>query len=184
MKRANQLLVKPEPKPSAQTVTLCDQSTAKLAALNRLVSGLMARSDLSTHDKALIELSLMYGMRVGSLLNIKSSDIKFNGDIKVIQQKGSMPVVCRSVFNLEFWLNQRTKGIKIYEGFSRFYYYRLFMKLGLTYKFEGNKKYSCTHLGRHLVVLNSIASGDDREVYKTILGHVNEKNIEYYEKRL
>jgi uncharacterized protein YabE (DUF348 family) len=67
--------------------------------------------------------------------------------------------------------------------YSRFYYYRLFLKCGVSLSIEGNAKKSVTHAGRHLQSRILQESGIDIEENKRYIGHKSVKSTEKYAKK-
>jgi integrase len=183
MKRtANQLLTKSVPSPCAQTATLCDFPQVPLAAFYSDFDKIMTRKDIAETDKAIIELVILGGFRISSLLRLQSRDVMHDLSIMVKQDKGSSSILFTSVYCRDFWRRFKQLGMNPFYGLSRFYYYRLFIKLGLSMRFEGNKNHSVTHLGRHMRGLNLKGQNICINDKESILGHKNIKNMQYYEK--
>jgi integrase len=181
-KTANQLLIKSAIEPRAQNTGLCDINKDMISNYYTILADVVRRKDLSEQDKAFIECVLLSGARVSSVLKIRPIDIRQGGKVIIRQDKRSDIIIYQPVSLLSYWLKCREFYVIPFYGLSRFYYYRLFRKLGLYGMFEGNNKYSVTHIGRHLqgiVFRDSDLTIVDK---KKVLGHKNEKNILYYEK--
>jgi len=176
--------IKPVPKLCAQTVVLCGDQSDELAMLYGQIEVIMRRSDITVNDKAVIELSFMGGFRISSILRLSGKNVKSDGSLYIEQDKGSMSLTYTSFYCREFWFDVKKYNYRPFEGLSRYYYHRLFVKLGINKRFEGNSKQSVTHVGRHLKGLSYKNDNlTDRDKAK-ILGHKNIENLKYYEKEI
>lgn len=168
--------------PSALIATQCDMAMYPMSTIRRQVDDLMKRNDLTDADKAVIELCILAGSRISAVLKLNSRNVRNDGKITIIQDKKSLNISYQPSYSLDFWLYVKKYGLSPFDGLSRFYYYRLFVKLGLVMKFGDNKRFSATHIGRHYQALINLNSSDFDFKDNNILGHRNLKNLEYYEK--
>jgi hypothetical protein len=181
-KTANQLLIKPAIKLSAQYTTPCAFRTQPLEQRFADCEAIFARNDISFVDKACIEMSIYGGMRISSILQFSYKHVLSDLRCCVPQCKGSSNIIYIPVFTRSFVFNVRKYKLTPFEGMSRFYYYRLFKKLGLSEKFGTNNNFSVTHIGRHLQGINHRCLDSNNFDKSQVLGHKNAKNITHYEK--
>jgi hypothetical protein len=80
----------------------------------------------------------------------------------------------------EWWINADSSLLPISTVYSRFYFYRLFKRIGLYGKFGSNDNNSVTHYFRHLQGLDVQNSFNDWALTASALGHKNEKSTIYY----
>jgi len=186
-KRANNLLTQQRVNSAstlpAQTATLCDPGYQLTSAITTQLAVLMNRNDLTQADKAVIEMSLLGGLRISSILRLQGKNVLNDLSCCVLQDKGSSTVIFHSVYCRDFWRMTKDYNLVPFDGLSRYYYYRLFIKLGLNKRFEGNINHSVTHLGRHIKGLVYKSQKMTEIEKQRLLGHKNIKNLQYYEKQ-
>jgi len=133
----------------AQSTTLCATRIDLEASVRNVYSLLKNNSDISMTDKAVIELQLISGARIGSVLQIKATDVSEIGQVRIPAEKGGLSVIVTPIMFAEFWKKVKKSGIQISQFRDRFYFYRLYKKHGICITIEGNQNQSVTHLLRH-----------------------------------
>ena len=168
------------PTPSAQSTTSCAPGNAQISAIESKVIYLIGSKSLSVQDRLLIDLLYFNGLRISEALNICYSDIRKDGSIFVKGLKGSENRLIRSVY----FNSYLTSLFNLFEGrlftTSRFYYYRLFKKLGLYLHFEGNSVNSVTHVFRHIYASSIMSDTGDLDLVKRQVGHKSIKTTAIY----
>lgn len=134
---------------SAQFSALCQASSGTGAAVNAVYTLLERNESISRTDKAVIELQLISGCRIGSVLQITPDDISEDGMIRIPPEKGGVAVIARPFVYRSVWLAIKRTGMHISTFRDRFYFYRLYKKHGIYAHIEGNDKLSVTHVLRH-----------------------------------
>ena len=147
--------IKPVSEPSAQSATLCDTNNALVCQLNSLYTLIGEDSKLSIVDKAIIEIQILSGCRIGSALKISHNDISQLCQIRIPAEKGGLSVVITPYVTKSFWLDVKYSKITISQFRNRFYMYRLYKRLGIFTIVEGNINKSVTHFFRHIVLDNT-----------------------------
>lgn len=159
--------------PSAQSIALSQVGVIQLDKVAKLVAGLMERADLSRVDKAVISTLFEFGLRISEVLSIAAPDIKFNGMIFIRGLKNSEDRFVKPFYSAEFWQNVRKFNIDWSNGLSRFYYYRLFKKIGLYERFPSQQKLSVTHFFRHYNLYNCANNINELDSLRRYIGHKN-----------
>jgi integrase len=161
----------PVPSPSAQNNELYRSRIVDNLAVNfhKLLS--RENTELSRVDKAVMELQLLYGLRISEVLGIKSADIGINGDIRVKGLKGSNNRVVYSVIYKEFWQGMREFGYNIPSFYNRFHFHRLYKKKGIYQVFGNNKNTSVTHSLRYNYIITLLEKGLTELEIKNVIGH-------------
>ena len=168
--------------PPAQTARLC----AIRSKSN--VIGTSARDvynlpqSLSRIDSSVIEFMHATGCRISEVLNIKPTDIAQNGVIKLSAVKGSNDrLVNAGPYNLLFYRGNLALPL-ISNGYNRFYFYRLFKKLGLYAQIGNREKNSVTHYFRHSMAASLQSANFDEKETALMLGHKKASNSNIYGK--
>lgn len=177
---ANILRPKPVPNPSAQAATLSQKKSNFLIKKSHFLTNLVTNNGLSQVDKAVIELLYFYGLRISEVLSIKASDVTFMGHIKLKTLKGSEPRFIQSILFPSFWVLSGKSILPLKDTYSRFYFYRLFKKLGYYHRYQGNQNFSVTHFFRHQLANDLKASGYSVSDVQAFLGHKSEKSTLHY----
>lgn len=169
--------------PSTQTTTLCGLG---------LDGDFMKYIETVIHKAAtyhsielavLTDLLFTNGLRVSEALSIRSADIASNGMVKVRGLKGSKDRICYTTLMSRELVALRSTGGLIFGNLSRFYVYREFKKLGISFSVPGMEKKAVTHAPRHLFVLQAKASGWDTADTQAAIGHNSIQSTEYYERQ-
>lgn len=172
--------IKSDPSPCAQTATLLQQGTAPDQVNFDMDLFAASHLELQTFELAVIELMFLWGLRVTEVLQITCADVSRSGNIRIKALKGSNFRVVRSSVYSSFWLNSDSSILPISSVFSRYYFYRLFKRLGLYSHFGNNVNNSVTHYFRHLRGLDVQNSFADWELTASALGHKSTKSTVYY----
>lgn len=168
------------PKPSAQTATLSQDFSNKQTPGSFFMYSVLKNPELSRTDKAVIELMYLYGLRISEVLSIKSTDVSTIGHIKIRSKKGSNFRVITSLYFPSYWSLEFRLSLPLSDYYSRFYFYRLFKKMGYYQKLSGHNNFSVTHYFRHRLVTDLKSQGFSLQDIKDFLGHKSIKSTEYY----
>lgn len=168
--------------PNAQTTTLCGLGLEDdyMKYIETLIH--KAATYHSIELAVLTDLLFTNGLRVSEALSIRSTDIASNGMVKVRGLKGSKDRICYTTHMSRELVALRSTGGLIFGNLSRFYVYREFKKLGISFSVPGMDKKSVTHAPRHLFVLQAKASGWDTADTQAAIGHNSIQSTEYYER--
>jgi len=166
----------------AQTPALWHPGTPANGTGITFLDGLNAKKNLSVLEKAVIEMQFLNGLRIAEVLNIKTYDVSPWGQIAIKTEKTGEPRIVSSILYTNFWIHAGAGTLPIGEIFSRWYFYRLYKKLGYYKKYPGNENNSVTHFFRHELVRNLKASGFDEENISKFLAHRSLKSLAYYVK--
>lgn len=176
------LRIKSVTTPTAHKAQLCQESSFTKRKQDRFISDLVKKKDLSYQDKAVIELMYLYGLRISEVLKVNVYDITNQGSVLIKGLKRSDNRIVYPVEFRSFWINAGSSVLPIGLIFSRFYYYRLFRKLGYSGKYGSNQKDSVTHYFRHELVLSLKKQGYDKRSISQFLSHRSLKSLDHYEK--
>lgn len=180
--------------PRART-TVVSPSTAQITGeflprisnnLISAVSGLVDRANLAQPDivKAIAEIMLISGCRVSEALGIKTNSILANGQILLQGLKGSESRLVTPILYNEFWNNFSQDHSSIPAYYSRFFFYRLFKKYGISAQLSANSRSSVTHVLRYIYISNLLESGVDLVAIQNIIGHKSYKSTLHYVQKL
>jgi len=130
--------------------------------------------------QVIIELQLLYGLRITEVLSIGATDIMRNGLIHVRGKKGSQDRYIYSQRFSNYVMFCKVNNVAYLCDYSRFYFYRLYKKLGIYYKFAGNDKNSVTHFFRHSILNAQKLEGMETEDSQRFIGHKSIKSTKIY----
>lgn len=164
----------------AQTPGLSPLRTKLPAGMTDYIANLSTFSGLSVVDKAVIELLYLYGLRISEVLAIRSNDIQGTGLIRVPGTKGSRTRYVMPVNFLPFWLSHYRPMLPLSRDYTRFYFYRLFKKIGFYSLAPGRQNFSVTHHFRRQVLVSLKAEGYTNDELTAFIGHRSKKSISYY----
>lgn len=170
------------PIPLAHTNQLCelDKQVDALYRTARLALDNLLKQSLPL--AAILELQLLYGLRISEVLSIKSTDIMASGHIRIGGLKNSSSRIIIPVETRDWFLKQRGLNIPVFQDYDRFYIYRLYKKMGLHAVFNGRNKKSVTHLFRHLLIKSFKHNKIKTDESKEFIGHKAKKSTEVYER--
>lgn len=123
------------------------------------------------------------GCRISEALRIDNSQIDWLGRVKIKAGKGSRDRVASSMSSSSFLVDEKKKGGRVWQDYSRFYVYRRFKYYGIGRVFGSNKKQSVTHSFRHFSVLFFMEIYRDDADLALITGHKSYKSLETYKKK-
>lgn len=169
------------PNLSAQSATLYDLDNSDDNNIYTSYKRIVLSYALSAVECAVIELLMCHGLRISEVLRIRSYDVKGTGHVVIKGLKGSKDRLILPVMNLRFWMSSGSGLLPIKDTFSRFYFYRLFKRIGLYEKFEGHTNNSVTHSFRQKLLRGLKKDGVDSSLLSDFIGHVSKKTIKYYE---
>lgn len=147
------------------------------------ITAVRAASTVTALDKAVLLLLLEHGVRITEILRIQRQDLLGHGRVLIrgIKRSNDRLLYGVSYYEaLEHWLIAFTS---IGEIFSRFYYYRLCVSLGIKFENGGSKKLSVTHAGRHLFAESLSAQSIELATISRSMGHKSTKSTESYVKQ-
>lgn len=179
-KRMTEARTKSDIKLSAQSPELCSLNKNFTSDLMRTYTQYYVREDLIPIEKAVIELLMLNGLRISEVLSIKPSDVLPNGYIRINGKKGSNDRLITSNYFRTHWQTSFISLLPLHLYYSRFYFYRLFKKIGIYGRYGSNKYNSVTHYFRHEIVLSMQKSGVDDQLISEFLGHKSSKSLLYY----
>lgn len=168
--------------PIAQNTTLCglDGSPARGIAISNSVCEALAKRDVLV--KHLYIVLSITGCRISEALAIKHNNIGVNGSFVIVGKKGSRSRMYKISELSDFFIQCKKDNVYPFCRLNRFYVYRLFKSCGIMHKFEGNEKYSVTHLPRHLLAIEAKQMQDSEGLVTDSLRHKSVKNAKFYEK--
>lgn len=167
----------------AQTPALCTRRKEPIIIGIPFLDNLNKNKTIGITEKAVIELQFLYGLRIQEVLKIKNSDISPYGQIFINTEKTGEPRVITPLLYANFWLQPVPGALPLIDIYSRFYFYRLYKKLGYYKKYGENERNSVTHYFRHELVQNLQAAGFDDKNISKFLAHRSQKTLQFYAKK-
>ena len=129
---------------------------------------------------AYISLQFTAGLRISDLLKINYNNITPNLLIAIEQGKGSNVLNVQPVFYREIWRAVRDNKLSPMQNFNRFWFYKLYKKLGIVMNNGAGRNNSVTHAPRKLLAQELYANDNNLEIAKNALGHKDERSTLYY----
>lgn len=129
---------------------------------------------------AYISLQFTAGLRISDLLKINYSNITPNLLIAIEQGKGSNVLNVQPVFYRDIWRAIRDNKLSPMSNYSRFWFYKLYKKLGIMMDNGAGRNNSVTHAPRKLLAQELYANDNNLEIAKNALGHKDERSTLYY----
>jgi integrase len=164
----------------AQNAISCVLNNARESIRMDLIGRTVNDAVLSDVDKCVLLLMLEHGLRISECLSINSKSILGNRRLLVHGSKGSED---RLLENVSYYssLMSLLGGTPPNAFFpSRFYYYRLCVKLGIRYESSLSSKVSVTHAGRHLYIAGLRDSNVSTEQIGHHIGHKRTRSTNFY----
>lgn len=169
--------------PSAQTVTLCELNARQLYNQFLLCKLSEVEKLMGAKFRLLVDLIATNGCRISEVLAIQCSDIQFNGQVFIKGKKGSNNRFLSCLVSMPDLLAAMGKNGILFDGYSRFYVYREFKKLGLYFESQNSSRLSITHAFRHYYILELRRAGFCDADIAQVVGHKNTTNTANYGKQ-
>lgn len=135
---------------------------------------------LSFVIRLLIDFMLSSGCRVSAAIYQQGFFVRYGGTIDVYEPKTKQHVIFRSIYFNSYYSRLPVGYCRQFTHLSRFQVYRVFVKLGINYSFEGSVNNTVTHAPRHIVALTTISSTGNINDVKEVLKHKSSKSSENY----
>ena len=168
---------------SAQTNKLLqpvnDQFTTVLTTAKKFIAD---RNNFYV-DRVVMLLLMAYGLRIGEVLGIRLQDIRPTGTILIKASKGSDDRLISGLQFSEYIYKNRLSFTTHLRQRNRWYYYRLFKRLGIYRQMTGNENTSVTHVFRYQFVAEVKELTGSTETTQNIIGHKSLKNTKRYENK-
>ena len=129
---------------------------------------------------AYISLQFTAGLRISDLLKINYSNITPNLLIAIAQSKGSNVLNVQPVFYRDIWRLIRDNKLSPMSAYNRFWFYKLYKRLGIVLNNGAGRNNSVTHAPRKLLAQELYANDNNLETAKNALGHKDERSTLYY----
>lgn len=129
---------------------------------------------------AFMRLQFKYGLRISDMLKIQRYDISAGLRLCVRQSKGSESLILDLSYDMDFWSEYRMGMHTDISLFNRFYFYRLYKRLGLQELSGGGVNYSVTHSARRSVVQDVYAVSGSIDAAAAAVGHKSTLSTEHY----
>lgn len=140
--------------------------------------------EYSSYECAVIELLVLYGLRISEVLNINATDIFPNGQIRIRGAKGSEDRMIYAIRSRKLFEFMRINQLSLPSTYNRFYFYRLFKKKGIYAQFGGNFNNSVTHYFRYSYILELLKQGLQLDQIRKIIGHKSINSTIHYAEQL
>jgi integrase len=169
---------------AAQSNTLCEVVTPPNGKELTIQSILYKCRNHSQDLFIICSLQLKYALRISEVLNIRFSDIDFQGRCIIRGLKNSNN---RIIYLSEF---ERFKNIKnnttnyVFYHINRFYVYREYKKMGIYEQLKDNSNVSVTHYNRYLSQATLQDNTENLEIKQQLLGHKSNKNTHRYHNKM
>lgn len=167
----------------AQNTRLLHSNSSMFSALDAKVAGFIENKSYNIIIRVVVYLLNAYGLRISEVLDIKFNDVRKDGMI-IIKSKKKSQIRYISPGPFQVWLaKNRLFFVNSLSIYSRFYFYRLFKRLGFYYKFSGNVNTSVTHVFRYKFISDIQAMTTDIQDTQCIVGHKSVNNTKRYNEK-
>lgn len=167
-------------KPSAQYTRPCKAVNKVMSDYEVNVINLLSSVSQIPTLSAYLSLLFTYGLRISELLSCNSKDMVDRDIIRVKGCKGSNDRILRVVDNRDYWNKKYLVDYQLSYDYNRFFIYRLLKQHGIYEVFGDNKKFSVTHIARHMIMLKYKDKGLNDQQLCEVLGHRSIKSIKWY----
>lgn len=164
----------------AQNAKLCAPGEVPGLPEYEYLIKLIEDTRLSFIVRLLIDFMLSSGCRISAVIYQQGFFVRYGGILDVYEPKTKQHVVFRSIFFNSYYSHLKVGYCTQFAHLSRFQVYRIFVKLGINYSFEGSVNNTVTHAPRHIVALTTISSTGNINDVKDILKHKSSKSSENY----
>lgn len=168
------------PNPSAQYYKQCNPGLNMEEIIKRVEKAIDMSSKSNEVIHAILLIQYESGARISEVLNIRGVDISGNRMIVLRGSKGSGDRTVSVNSNWAFWSKMKGMHMLVFQGFTRFYVYREYKKLGISFKFAGKGKKSVTHSLRHIMGRSLQENKVNKKLIQKQLGHESEKSTDSY----
>lgn len=147
------------------------------------IQDLEAKIISKNYDQTFLEIvKLMYysGARVSDVLKIKRTDVSPRLELTIYQSKKSLPLIVNLNYSRDFWQGYREGKFRDISTYNRYYLYRHFDKLSISFKSSGNSNRSVTHAFRKFKAQDIYDQTHDVSAAAAALGHKSERSTEFY----
>ena len=175
--------VKSGVKSDAQTNKLCNFRNIDERLIEQTVRRIESIKDIDVKVYNCAILMMSGGLRVSEALSITPYNITSTGHIFIGGSKGSSNKLIDSGITKDYMLKCKNKKVEPFADINRFYVYRVFKRVGISYDSKNSDKKAVTHALRHLYVENLRKSGIEESDIKNFVGHKNITNTKKYGKR-
>lgn len=163
-----------------QSTIQCEPGSELAKAVKAIYTLLLRNTEVSRTDKAVIELQLISGCRIGSVLQITPKDVSEFGQVRIPPEKGGQSVIVTPQLYRDVWLGIRKQGLILSQFRDRFYFYRLYKKYGIYATIEGNTNSSVTHVMRHAAISGTESFDINERERANYAGQKSTKSQESY----
>jgi len=166
--------------PVAHCAILCSSQEQSNPLVLKALSLSGSQSSLPRPLKVILSLQLFFGLRISEVLRLASSDLLALNRIRIRSSKRGKDRIISYSDPTGYLQKCRLNSLAPFFDYNRFNVYRLYKQNGLMLYLGINKKYSVTHLFRHLLATSLINEIDDKHLISDLLGHKSPKSIESY----
>lgn len=146
-----------------------------LNIISRLVN-----KNIDKYIIAYITLQFSAGLRISDLLRVSYRNISPSLHITVEQGKGSNTIIAQPIFMREIWREIRDKKMYPIQSYNRFWFYKLYKKLGISKSNGSGRNNSVTHAPRKMLAQQLYTEKDNYEAARVALGHKDIRSTKYY----
>lgn len=129
---------------------------------------------------AYITLQFSAGLRISDLLSVSYKNISPSLHITIEQGKGSNTIITQPIFLRDVWHEIRDKKLYPVSELNRFWFYKLYKKLGITKTNGTGRNNSVTHAPRKMLAQQLYTQEGNYEAARVALGHKDVRSTKYY----
>lgn len=129
---------------------------------------------------AYITLQFSAGLRISDLLRVSYKNISPSLHITIEQGKGSNTIITQPIYLRDLWHEIRIKKLHPVQAYNRFWFYKLYKKLGIVKSNGANRNNSVTHAPRKMLAQQLYTEEDNYEAARVALGHKDVRSTKYY----
>lgn len=169
-------------KPSAHTAILCSVPGAGNPLLIKALTLSSDKSHWPIPLRVIIDLQLRLGLRISEVLKITPRDLMPLGRVRIRSSKRGKDRIVNYQDSFGYLEKCNNLSIVPFMDYDRFFIYRAYKKEGIMMYHSKGKKYSVTHLFRHLLAVSLDGQVDDKSLISDFIGHKSLKSLDSYVK--
>jgi len=165
---------------TAQPTKLCGVVSNDCRSSRDNILDMLRNNNIDKRIRFVIMLQFDYGLRISEILHLDKSNFLGNNKILIKGLKRSYDrlIICNDEFNIYNYYSRLV--YKIGDLYSRFFFYRLYRRLGIVFVTGANCNNSVTHSLRVNFVKSLVSSTNDMSFVMNEIGHKNINNTMIY----
>lgn len=130
--------------------------------------------------RSILELQLQHGLRISEVLRLRVVDLLSFSKVRIKTSKRGYNRIVSHHDGSGYLAKCKKFSIIPFADYNRFYIYREYRREGLMLFHSKDKKYSVTHLFRHLLLSQLNKEINEKELISKFIGHKKMESLKSY----